>query len=153
MSKKLSAALLEVTNDDKFWTREVYEFCRRGGKGDSSGKPSKGKNKGGAKGSVKGSWKTPKGKSSTTKGQGKKGSKKGSKNTAWVTAPPASAPSVPAGTGTKQWATVHTDGSQFCKKYHAFNNCPGGCNRCHLCPILLPGGHACGANHRASTHP
>jgi hypothetical protein len=152
---KLSEALLDITRDSNFWVREVYEFCKRG-KGDSSPwKPSTTKPKGVAKGYQKAGGKAWMGGGKpTAPGKSKKGKGgKGKPPPAWGGTPYAAAPAAPAQPATRQWASTHTDGSQFCKKYHAFNNCPGSCGRCHLCPILLPGGNPCGANHRASVHP
>ena len=44
------------------------------------------------------------------------------------------------------------DGKEFCKKYHAFNRCPGDCCRSHNCPVILPNGKPCEKNHSAADH-
>ena len=164
---KLSAALKEVKEDKMFWIREVYEFCKRGkGKGkdgDGSRPPKTSWEKPFKKGAGKPDWYKGKGKGAKSKGwdsdgKGGKGKhKKGAKgakdwNNQWTPQVPPSSPAATGQANNKTWAIRHSDASEFCKKYHAFNNCTGGCGRSHACPFLLATGSACEKEHRAMTN-
>ncbi|CAE8732808.1 unnamed protein product [Polarella glacialis] len=116
----LAAALKLMMNDFLFWTREVYEYLRAPTTGPKGGP------KGGQqpKGTPKGGW--PKGGPNGGAPKGGKGKGQQPKGT-------------PGKTGPAQWAAVDASGAAFCNNYHIRDNCPGGCSRSHICPIIKQG--------------
>ncbi|CAE6925506.1 MKK3 [Symbiodinium sp. CCMP2592] len=124
----ISAALKEIQNNSRFWFMEIDEFClRRHHTGQPKG-PRKGRGKGKDKdkGKVFQQWDYWKGKGKKP-GKGKGKSKK--EDWRW---------------STRSEETVEPPPPpEFCKKYHAFNRCPGDCGLSHNCPVILPDGKIC----------
>jgi len=151
----LKAEIDNVIAYDKFWDRNVLFLGKGAGKSDKASDDKSKNPKGGKPGKAK---------SDKGKGKGKKGGK--GKNNWWQqpaatpaavapqgSPPPQGAPQAPAGGGSFQWAPSHPHNKkEFCKKYHAFNNCAGGCSRSHACPVIKKDGTPCLVNHRAADH-
>ncbi|CAE7365451.1 AHNAK, partial [Symbiodinium sp. CCMP2592] len=151
----ISAALKEIQNNSRFWSMEIDEFClRRHHTGQPKG-PRKGRGKGKDKdkGKVFQQWDYWKGKGKKP-GKGKGKSKKEDWRWSTVSEETVEPPPPPTATFARtkaphhEWAPKGSDGKEFCKKYHAFNRCPGDCGRSHNCPVILSDGKICEKNHR-----
>ena len=160
--RTLSDEIDEVIKNTHFWNNNILIPSQVSAK--AAGTP-KGAQKGDktSKGGQKGD-KSPKGKGKGKdqgKWQGKK--KKGYQggynqpsaplqpNQQSPQAPAAGAPAPPSAPA--QWMKTHPkSGKEFCKKFHAFNNCPGNCGRSHVCPVIKSDGSPCLEQHRAADH-
>ncbi|CAE7766703.1 Rbm17 [Symbiodinium sp. CCMP2592] len=155
----ITAALKEIQNNSRFWSMEIDEFCFRRHHTVQPKGPRKGKGKGKDKdkGKVWQQWDYWKGKG---KKPGKSKGKSKKEDWRWATRseeaadhpPPPPATFARTKASHQEWAPKGSDGKEFCKKYHAFNRCPGDCGRSHNCPVILPDGKVCEKNHRAADH-